>query len=120
MSLCMESTDAEDFEQYWEQTVAELKTLYPESEFVYQDASDEEGATVGDTEKLVYTECTVSGARAERIDYILVTEQARYSCVKVATVHDYHLYVLTFMFPEASASIADSVCDAVLDSLVIG
>lgn len=121
LSLCMESTDAEDFSEYWEQTVAELKALYPDSEFAYEDASDEEGATVGDAEKLVYTECTVSGARAERIDYILVTEQSRYRCAKIAAVRDYKLYVLTFMFPvgHMDSEVAQDVVNDVVASLDI-
>lgn len=121
LSLCMEQTDATDFSEYWEGTVAELKTLYPDSEFAYEDASDEEDATVGDTEKLVYTECSVSSLRGERIDYVLVTKNARYRCVKIAAVGGYKLYVLTFTFPEGKieGDQAEKVVGDVLSSLKI-
>lgn len=121
VSLCIEQTEAKDFEAYWEGTVKELKSLYPDSEFVYEDATDKEGATVGDAEKLVFEECKVGSLRGERIDYLLVTGSARYNCAKVAVVGGYRLYVLTFMFPVASMepNAMASVIGDVLSSLEI-
>ena len=104
LSLCTEETDAKDFQDYWETRAAELKSLYPMTEFTYEDVSNQEGATVGDAEKLVCKEWkTDDGLRVGRLDYVLVTDNARYQSVKIAVVGGYKLYVLTFMFPEGQA-----------------
>ena len=120
VSLCMEETEATDFAEYWGQTVKALKGVYPDSEFAYREANEEEKKD-GKTEMLVYSECTVSSLRGERIDYVLVTDTARYQCTKAAVIGGYKLYVLTFMFPEGSAE-ADAnerVISDVLSSLEI-
>ena len=115
VSLTLEMTEMKTFDDYWKATANELLALYPDSQFEYRVAEEEGGASEAG-KNIAFEEVTLDGRRGERIDYTLVTGDNTYACTKIAVVKDYHLYVMTFMFPSGAgdgAAIIEQICDAV-------
>ena len=127
VSLMLETTEVTYSSDYWKQVVTDIKSLYPMSVFEYETESD----TVGD--KLVVDgdsedeEVFLGGTYAQRMEYVLVTENARYACVKIVSVEKYPLHVLTFTYPltaggdeKAERAHFESLVSAITKTVKIG
>lgn len=96
--VAAERTDADSFADYWRSVLGAVADAYPKS--ILPEAE-------GEPKEYAYTETTLDGRGAERVDYTVVTEDGtRYRAVKIAATEDYQVFVLTFTLPEATVDTA--------------
>ncbi len=100
VTMVSETTAANTFEEYWRGVLDAVLALYPESEIPRANSEAADETTEENALAYAYTETKLDGLAAERVDYVLVTEAARYRVVKIGVARNYRVYMLTLTLPE--------------------
>lgn len=100
VTMVAETTEANTFEEYWKGVLDAVLSLYPKSEIPRETDGAADGTTAEGAQAYAYLETKLDGLAAERVDYVLVTEAARYRVVKIGVARNYRVYMLTLTIPE--------------------